>query len=475
MKILLINPPIYDFAAFDLWSKPLGLLYLASILKQQGIEVELLDYMDRYENGNYELRMTNYESTAKRFNNNKSDDYGCGHYVKQKIEKPEVLKHIPRNYSRYGLPKELAINWLGSKYKAGESQPELIIVTSVMTYWYPGVFEAIKTVKEIFSDAPVILGGAYATLCYEHAQKSGADYILKGGIESLNSIFKVKTAKAAIPCSFSEFPIPYYPPNQNRGYAVLRISTGCPFKCSYCAQDILCANKYEVKAWQKVFDEIRTFVNSGIKNIAFYDDALLYEADKNIKPLLRQIIKEKLNINIHTPNGLHARYLDLELAGLMKEANFIMPRFSLETSDSNMQKETGAKVSNKIYVSAMQTLQKAGYKKGEYLTYLLIGMPRQKLEDVKNSIKFTHELGSKVSLSEYSVIPGTKDFKQQLQITNYELRINGERQRQLTINGKDFLNEPLLHNKSIFPLFGFNEWNEISRIKILAKNLNSLL
>jgi hypothetical protein len=32
-KILLVNPPVYDFAAYDLWAKPLGLLYLSSLLK----------------------------------------------------------------------------------------------------------------------------------------------------------------------------------------------------------------------------------------------------------------------------------------------------------------------------------------------------------------------------------------------------------------------------------------------------------
>ena len=38
-KILLVNPPIYDFVAYDLWAKPLGLLYLSSILKQQNVDV----------------------------------------------------------------------------------------------------------------------------------------------------------------------------------------------------------------------------------------------------------------------------------------------------------------------------------------------------------------------------------------------------------------------------------------------------
>ncbi|MCX5910735.1 MAG: hypothetical protein NTV04_02280, partial [Deltaproteobacteria bacterium] len=41
--ILLVNPWIHDFSAYDLWMKPLGLLYLGSILRSKGFEVTLLD------------------------------------------------------------------------------------------------------------------------------------------------------------------------------------------------------------------------------------------------------------------------------------------------------------------------------------------------------------------------------------------------------------------------------------------------
>ena len=33
-KILLVNPWIYDFAAYDLWVKPLGLLYIGATAKE---------------------------------------------------------------------------------------------------------------------------------------------------------------------------------------------------------------------------------------------------------------------------------------------------------------------------------------------------------------------------------------------------------------------------------------------------------
>ena len=48
-NILLINPWIYDFAAHDLWSKPLGLLLLGGFLRERGYEVRLLDCLDVHE------------------------------------------------------------------------------------------------------------------------------------------------------------------------------------------------------------------------------------------------------------------------------------------------------------------------------------------------------------------------------------------------------------------------------------------
>ncbi|MGD9339157.1 MAG: hypothetical protein PVF76_17665, partial [Syntrophobacterales bacterium] len=48
-NILLINPWIHDFAAHDLWSKPLGLLILAGFLRTRGYQLRLLDCLDVHE------------------------------------------------------------------------------------------------------------------------------------------------------------------------------------------------------------------------------------------------------------------------------------------------------------------------------------------------------------------------------------------------------------------------------------------
>jgi radical SAM superfamily enzyme YgiQ (UPF0313 family) len=427
---------------------------LASILKNQGENVFLLDYMDRV----FTANIANISL--------KSNEYGCGRYIKTHIPKSDALKHIPRNYSRYGLPKELAISYLKDTFiKRGGMFPDIIIVTSVMTYWYLGVFEAIETVKSLFPSVPVILGGTYSTLCYEHACKnSKADIILRGTLSSLNEVFKEKHIDSAIARNFSDFPLPYYPLNQNTQYAALRISSGCPFRCSYCAQDILSGGEFSYKSPKAAFEEIKYFaVERKIKNIVFYDDALLYNADAIIKPLLRKIIDANLNINIHTPNGLHLRYLDLELAQLMNKANFICPRFSLETSNLEIQKNTGAKVTNEMFEEKAQILNKAGFKNGDFLVYLLMGLPNQTLKDVEESIKYVQSFGAKVSLSVFSLLPQTKEFKLQMRTMD----------KNMGINAKNFVNEPLLHNKSIYPLFEIKDWKEIYRVKNAARQLGS--
>jgi len=71
-------------------------------------------------------------------------------------------------------------------------RPDIVLVTSMMTYWYPGVFEAIRIISDLLPGTPVVLGGNYATLCRDHAvQNSGADVVLPGeGERILPALFK---------------------------------------------------------------------------------------------------------------------------------------------------------------------------------------------------------------------------------------------------------------------------------------------
>jgi len=131
MKILLINPYVYDFACYDYWTKPLGLLYMSALLKEKGHTVDLVDCMDRHHPALVE---------------NTDEKYGKGHYCYESAVKPLVFKKYPKKYKKYGLYGEKLNNIL---YKI--KSPDMVIVSSSMTYWYLGVKDVTETVsgKEI--------------------------------------------------------------------------------------------------------------------------------------------------------------------------------------------------------------------------------------------------------------------------------------------------------------------------------------
>lgn len=133
-SFLFINPWIYDFAAYDFWIKPIGLLYIASLLRDNGYQVNLIDCLNPFHPGLKE------EEKIKIVYRKHS---GHGKYPKEEILKPVPLKNIPLRYNRYGITPALFRRSLRNYEK-----PAAIFVTSMMTYWYPGVFEAIKIIRE---------------------------------------------------------------------------------------------------------------------------------------------------------------------------------------------------------------------------------------------------------------------------------------------------------------------------------------
>ena len=428
-KILLINPWIYDFAAYDFWLKPWGLLKISSILKKSGFKVYLIDTLDRH-----------HPLIKEKV---KDSPCGRGKYITEEIKKPGIFRNIPRRYRRYGLPIKYFIRGLP------QEKVDFILVSSGMTYWYEGVFEAIKILKDTYKGSPIILGGTYATLCYSHAvEKSRADYVIKNNeLNRLSSILgkECDLSFRNILDEFSDYE--YY---NNPTYAVLRISLGCPFNCLYCAQKLL-GPDFMLKDKKKALEEIRSFYEKGIRNFAFYDDAFLFDRDY-IKWYLEAIVRDvDQNIRFYTPNGLHAKFLTKNIAGLIKKAGFINPVLSLETADEEKGKIWHKKVTSKELQKAILNLKDAGYKEGEYSVYLMLGAPGSNLKEVNEGMDFIHSLGGKVSLSEFSPVPGTK----------------------MAESFKEIYKEPLLQNNSLFPAFSLSEWKDIYSIKKTALKLNN--
>jgi radical SAM superfamily enzyme YgiQ (UPF0313 family) len=418
--ILLINPWITDFAAYNFWIKPTGLLSIASILRANRFRVTLIDCLDFY---------------------SKTKTYGDGKFFRTKIGKPLSLKTIPKNYCQYGIPEEMLLKRLSSL----EEKPDLIGVTSGMTYWYPGVFKLIEITRKLFKDVPIILGGIYASICYEHAKKhSGADVVFKCGNE-----FEVLKLISEL----TQFPTPQSLPDRQAGairidllpypsfdlyprldYVCIATSRGCPFHCTYCASPVL-TKGFTRRDPNEVAEEIEYWTRQyHVSNIAFYDDALLIEPSAHLVPILKDVIKRGINCNFHTPNALHVRAVDEEVAGLLFRSGFKTIRLGFETSNEEIQRETGEKVTNKDFRKAVKFLRRGGYSNEEIGVYIMAGLPGQRVGEVEESIAYVREAGARPILVEYSPIPSTPLFEKAKQMSRFDIE-----------------NEPLFHNNSLLP------------------------
>ena len=412
--ILLVNPWITDFAAYNFWMKPLGLLNIAGLLREKGFGITLIDCLD--------------------FSINKKK-YGDGKFLKTKIEKPDSLKSVPRNYSQYGIPEEMLLK----RFSILEENPDIIGITSGMTYWYPGLFKVIEITKKFFRNVPIILGGIYATLCYEHAKNhSGVDIVFNGRDElEILKLIRRLTGFELAPNSelrANNLQYPAFDLYPQLDYICISASKGCPFACTYCASPFL-SKGFSTRDPLRVVDEIDYWTKKhGVNNIAFYDDALLVEPSRHFIPIMQEVVRRGIHCNFHTPNALHIREVNEEIAVLMFQCGFKTIRLGFETSNEATQIETGGKVDNHEFRQAIKNLRRAGYSGEEIGVYLMVGLPGQRVGEAEEGIAFVKGTSANPMLVEYSPIPHTPLFEKAKRMSQFDLE-----------------NEPLYHNNSILP------------------------
>ena len=430
-----MNPAIHDFTAYDFWLRPYGLLTVAGQLRGQA-DFLFFDYLDRGQD-NCGLQIADCGLASKDSANPQSDEWGRGPFPFDRIPNPEPLKDIPRYFRRFGRPRVTF-----QEYLSRHIPFDYAFVQTVMTYWYPGVAEVIEDIRQACPDARIILGGNYATLCTEHARRLGADLVVVGSnLQPLWQLLGV-TPDPDQPALWEMY--------GSLWTGAIKLSDGCPFRCSYCSVPKAYAG-FKSRPLGRALAELELLVRQGAEDIAFYDDALLCDAQRVLAPFLHEVLRRGTRVNFHTPNALNARLVTADLADLTVRAGFKTFYLGFESVSLPWQRGTGGKVFSEELAQSVRHLLTAGVDPVNVTAYQILGHPDSDLQELEASMRFVHSLGIRGMLADFSPIPGTSD---------------GEACRRWVD-----MEEPLVHNKTAFPIIRLG-FDEVNRLKDLQRQLN---
>lgn len=186
--------------------------------------------------------------------------------------------------------------------------PDEIKVTSLFTWAWKPVWEAVAFYRALFPNAKVSLGGVYASLTPDHAKGSGADEVFVG---------LIKEAEDLLP-DYSLVPEWH----RDQGASILFSHRGCIRKCSFCAVPKLEGKPFQIRPTSR----IKHLVHPEHLRVILWDNNILGEPD------WRDVISElkEMHVEADFNQGLDARLVTPEVAEALKGLNIPTIRFAYD-------------------------------------------------------------------------------------------------------------------------------------------------
>jgi hypothetical protein len=211
--------------------------------------------------------------------------------------------------------------------------PDKVYMTSLFTYAWRPVHEAVAYYKNMFPGAKVVVGGIYATLMPEHAALSGADEVHHGLHNEAEDL------------------LPDYSLVPGWRQSIVFSHRGCVNHCPYCAVPIM-----EPTLGQIQVKSIRHLVARGHRKVILWDNNLLGAV--NWRDLIAEL--KEIGLPVDFNQGLDARRITEEVAQEFKGLRIDPVRMAYDVP-----------AERKALERAILALEKAGCKLRNMIVYVL--------------------------------------------------------------------------------------------------------
>ncbi|MEC7584016.1 MAG: radical SAM protein [Planctomycetota bacterium] len=414
MKVTLIHPPVYinkhGLTALRP-SLPLGLAYIAAVLRDDGHEISVVDAL--------------------------------GSAPEQMVQDGDIW--------RLGLtPEEIAARI--------DPATEAIGLTSMWSYSWPIVRELIHKLKEAFPEVPIVCGGEHFSAVPDLSMhQAPIDYLVLGeGEETAIALFRALEMKGdvseipgvvfrksdeqgkeelqknprrdrirnvdQIPWpAWEYFDIESYSSNRlvsgiYYGKTVPVLATrGCPYQCTYCSSPNMWTTRWFARTPKEVIDEIEHYKNKyGATNFPFQDLTAILKRDW-VVDFCKEIEARKLDITWQLPAGTRSEIIDEEVARLLVRSGCKSLNFAPESGSERTRKHMKKMLTDEKLFRAVHASVKAGLNVG---AFFVLAYPTDEVEDMKATVRLAARLGragiDDVSAGFFFPLPST-EITQQLE------------------------------------------------------------
>jgi len=173
--------------------------------------------------------------------------------------------------------------------------------------------------------------------------------------------------------------------SQRKNFTIMLTSTGCPWKCTFCA--IAGLAHYRERSAESVLAEIeKCYYDFDVREIDFFDATFFVNRERCLK-IFEGIIKRKLDINWTCRSRVDL--VDEEILRAAKKSGLRMIFWGIESGNAGTLENINKEINLSQTEKAIAVSRKLGIRN---LGFLMAGNPGEKAEDIKETLKWAKKL-----------------------------------------------------------------------------------